>query len=72
LEGFGVTLKTILGLARPKQHYQAIMRKFGASFRVIFLAGKAQFFMIPNMQYYCLLYDNFKFDYGSAAGTFWL
>ena len=46
MEGFGADLKTFLCLAMPNQYCQ-----IEAGFRVIFLAGKVQFCMIPTIVY---------------------
>jgi len=49
-EGFGVTVK--MGLAMPDQYCQAVMKEIEAGFRVILLASKAQFCMIPTTTLY--------------------
>ena len=57
LEGFEVGLKTFFGLAVPNQYCQVVMKEIEAGFRVIFVAGKAQFCMIPTKTVlpYCMI-----------------
>ena len=69
LKWFRVTLKALLGLAKSNQYSQAVLKE---GFRVIFWAGKAPFFMIPNIRYYYSKYNNFTICFFSFFSFIYL